>query len=66
VKTLLIVGLALTVAGAFLLAWPELTAGEPTYESLLEDWRWRRRFARVGFPAIAVGTALQIVAVALD
>jgi hypothetical protein len=28
------------------------------------EWRRRRRYALIGFPAIAFGTALEIVAVA--
>jgi hypothetical protein len=65
VKTLTIVGLAFTVAGALVLAWADLTGKPPTWATLVRDWRRRRRYALIGFPAIAVGTTLQIVAVAL-
>jgi hypothetical protein len=66
VKALLIVGLAFTVVGALVLAWADLTGKMPTYDTLITDWRRRRRYALIGFPAIALGTVLQVVAVALD
>jgi hypothetical protein len=65
VKWLAIVGLGLTFVGAFALAWRDLTAKRPTWTSISEtEWQARRRFAWLGFPAIALGTALQVPALA--
>lgn len=61
-----IFGLGVTVAAALVLAWADLTATTPTWDSLVSDWRRRRRYALIGFPAIAVATALQILALAID
>jgi hypothetical protein len=65
-KPLMIAGLALTVAGALLLAWVDLTAKRPTWDSLVTEWQRRRKFATTGFALIAIGTALQIVATISD
>lgn len=61
-----IVGLALTLGGALVLAWLDLTAKRPTWDTLVTEWERRRRYAWIGFPAIALGSILQIVAVVLD
>lgn len=56
----------MTLVGALVLAWLDLTAKRPTWDSLVSDWEHRRRFAWIGFPAIAAGTILGIVALAID
>lgn len=65
-KALTITGLTLTVTGALLLAWVDLTARRPTYDSLVTEWQRRRRFATTGFALIGIGTTIQIVAVGSD
>lgn len=64
-KWLAIAGLGLTFVGALALAWRDLTAKPPTWTSISKtEWEARRRFALLGFPAIALGTALQVPALA--
>jgi hypothetical protein len=65
-KTLLITGLTLTVVGVLVLAWLDLTARPPTYDTLASEWQPRRRLAWLGFPMIGVGTIFQIVGVAFS
>jgi preprotein translocase subunit Sss1 len=65
-KVLMIVGLALTVIGALVLAWVDLTAKKPTWDSLVTEWQRRRKFATTGFALIAAGTIVQVVAIPLD
>ena len=64
-KTLLIVGLTLTLLGALVLAWRDLTAKKLTWDTLNSEPGARRRLAWVGFPLIAAGTVIQIVGVAI-
>jgi len=64
-KTLLIVGLALTLVGALALAWRDLTAKRLTWDTLNTEPGSRRRLAWIGFPLIAAGTVIQIVGVAI-
>jgi len=64
-KTLAIVGLALTLIGALVLAWRDLTAKKLTWDTLNSEPGKRRRLAWVGFPLIAVGSIIQIVGVAI-
>lgn len=61
-----IVGLALTVAGALVLVWADLTATAPTWNSLVSDWKRRRQYALIGFPLIALGSAVEIVGLAIS
>ena len=64
---LTITGLALTVLGALVLAWRDLRGVRGrvvTYGDVKAGLP--RREAWVGFPLIALGSLLQIVAVALD
>jgi hypothetical protein len=65
-KWLMVVGLALTLAGALILAWRDMRRGsdDESYERLLHGFP--RTEARLGFPLIAAGSALQIVAVVID
>jgi hypothetical protein len=65
-KTLLIAGLSLTLFGALVLAWRDLIAKSPTWNSMGTEWHSRKRLALFGFPMIGVGTILQIVGVALS
>lgn len=65
-KTLAIVGLALTLVGALVLAWRDLTAKKLTWDTLNSEPGERRRLAWVGFPLIAVGSIIQIIAVAIS
>ena len=59
-----IAGLALTLAGAAILAWRDLRGGRiGTFDDVLHGFP--RLEARIGFPLIAVGSALQIVAVVI-
>lgn len=60
-KILLITGLALTLAGALVLAYRDLHPKERTYAENL--FGFPRREVWVGFPLIAVGSALQILGV---
>jgi hypothetical protein len=60
-KSVTIVGLALAILGAFLLAWVDLTAKRPTWDSLVMEWTRRRKFATTGFGLIAAGTVVQVV-----
>jgi len=60
-----IVGLGLTVLGALVLAWLDLTAQQPTWDTLVTEWRRRRRYAWLGFPAIALGAVLEVLALAI-
>lgn len=64
-KTFAIAGLALTLTGALLLAWRDLTAKKLTWDTLNSEPGARRRLTWVGFPLIAVGTMIQIVGVAI-
>jgi hypothetical protein len=65
-KALSVIGLALTVIGALVLAWVDLTAKTPTWNSLVTEWRRRRKFATTGFALIAAGTAVQIIAISSE
>lgn len=63
-KTVSIIGLALTILGALVLALRDLRRPrEATYDDVLHGFP--RREAWIGFPLIAAGSALQIVGVAL-
>jgi hypothetical protein len=67
-----IAGLALTLAGAAILAWRDLrrvsarraTGGKSTMFDL--EYGFRRPEAWIGFPLIAVGSVLQIIGVAVS
>jgi hypothetical protein len=59
-----IVGLSLILVGSTFLAWRDLTAKRPTWSSQVAEPSARRRAAWIGFPMIALGSALQIIAVA--
>jgi hypothetical protein len=65
-KTLTIAGLALTVAGALILSWRDLSSGRgmrpPTWADAKDGFP--RREALVGFPLIVLGSLLQIAGVA--
>ena len=63
-KTLSILGLALTILGALVLALRDLRPREVNYDGVLQGFP--RREAWIGFPLIAIGSALQIVGVALS
>lgn len=65
-RALAISGLSLTLVGAFVLAWLDLTAKRPSWTSSVTEWERRRRVAWIGFPLIALGSALGIAAVAID
>jgi uncharacterized membrane protein len=68
VKALMIVGLVLTLFGALVLAWRDLRGGrgpKATYDDVLHGMP-RTRQAWIGFPLIALGTLLQVIAVALE
>lgn len=59
---LLIIGLALTLAGAAILSWTDIRGGRKlTYNDLNKGIP--RLEARIGFPLIAAGSALQIAGV---
>lgn len=64
-KTLLIVGLALTTAGAFTLAYRDFRPKPGTYQTLYYGFP-RTKEAWISFPLIVLGTILQIVGVALS
>lgn len=65
-RALAIVGLALTLVGAAVLSLRDLRRGrgmkKPTWEDL--EHGLPRREAIIGFPLIALGSALQIASVA--
>jgi hypothetical protein len=63
--TLAIVGLGLTLVGALVLAWRDLTAKRLTWDTLNSEPSKRRRLAWIGFPLIAIGSVIQIVGVAV-
>jgi hypothetical protein len=64
VRALLIVGLSLTVCGALALSWRDLRGGgQATYDEVRRGLP-RTGAAWIGFPLIAIGTTLQIIAVA--
>jgi uncharacterized membrane protein len=72
-KTLMIAGLVLTLLGALVLAWRDLRGGagkKGTGKKVVWDdlpkGIPRTREAWIGFPLIALGTLLQIIAVAAD
>lgn len=65
-KTLAIVGLALTLIGALVLAWRDLTAKKLTWDILSSEPGIRRKLAWIGFPLIAVGSIIQIIGVAIS
>lgn len=60
-----IAGLALTLVGAAVLAYLDLTAKPPTWADVTNDWKRRRRFAWFGFPAIAAGTIFGIAGLSI-
>lgn len=64
-RALLIVGLSLTVAGSLALSWRDLRGGGRATVGALERGLPRTGAAWVGFPLIAAGTALQIIAVVI-
>lgn len=65
-KALLIFGLALTFLGAVVQSWRDLRGQRVTWNRLGRSAEERQRSALLGFPLIALGTALQAVAVFLD
>jgi hypothetical protein len=66
-KWLLITGLALTLAGALILSWRDLRRGRGMKQPPWDDASrgFPRTEAKIGFPLIAVGSALQIAGVAI-
>lgn len=63
-KVLSIIGLALTVLGALVLAYRDLRPRRQTWDSAAVGFP--RREAWIGFPLIALGSGLQIVGVVLS
>jgi hypothetical protein len=63
-KALLITGLAFTLAGALVLAWFDLRGGAKVTWDDAAHGMPRRREAQIGFPLIAIGSALQVAGVA--
>jgi hypothetical protein len=61
-QALSITGLALTLAGALVLAYRDLHPRERTYGEAL--YGFGRREAWIGFPLIAAGSLLQIFGIA--
>lgn len=59
---LTVAGLALEVAGALVLAWRDFRPGRVTYADNARGFP-RTREAQIGFPLIALGALLQIVAI---
>lgn len=60
-----LLGLGLTLLGAFVLSWADLRGGRrATWDDAAKGFP--RREAWLGFPLIVIGTAAQIVAVALE
>jgi len=66
-KSLAILGLAFTLVGALLAAWRALPSSTAITASSYEDFSTKQRrmmtWLRIGLGMIAVGTALQIIAV---
>jgi hypothetical protein len=63
-RSLAISGLTLTIVGAFVLAWLDLSGKRRTWATLVTEPAERKRAAWLGFPLIVVGSALQIAGVA--
>ncbi|HET8893562.1 MAG TPA: hypothetical protein VFM96_05655 [Gaiellaceae bacterium] len=61
-KWLTVTGLALTLVGAAILSLRDLRGGAPVTVGEL-NLGFPRREARIGFPLIVVGSALQIIGV---
>lgn len=65
-RALALTGLVVAFMGALVLAWQDLSGKRRTWATLAAEPSQRKRAAWLGFPLIALGTAVQAVAIALD
>ena len=64
-RALMLIGLALTLLGALILSWSDLAGHRKVvWDNLAKGLP--RREALLGFPLIAIGTIVQMVAVAVE